>query len=302
MKKLFGVVIPVITPFDEKGRVDIESLRSIVDYIIEGGLHGLFLCGTTGEMMLLTLAERKMIAENAVKHTNGRISVFVQVGCMQLRDTIELAQHAYSIGADGIAVVTPSFFHVSDEDIVDYYMTISQCVPKEFPIYMYGIPQSTTNDISPDAAAIIAAKCENIVGIKYSYPDMVKLLDFISIRNGNFSVLTGADNLFANVIVSGGDGTVSGNAMILREYFSDIWEALSAKDYMRAMKLQYRSNRLSKHFFRFNNIYAYKIILQEEGIIRTATVRIPLRKCSEEDKHKLIEALREADYKKVLMD
>lgn len=94
MKKLYGTVVPIITPFTNEDKIDVESLENLTEYIIGGGLQCLYPCGTTGEMLLLNLGERKLVAETVLKKTADRIPVFAQVGAMTLRDTVELAVHA----------------------------------------------------------------------------------------------------------------------------------------------------------------------------------------------------------------
>ena len=96
MKRLSGIVIPLVTPLTEEDTVDVESLKRLTDYCIDGGMTALYPCGTTGEMMYLTVEERKLVAETVVKQAAGRIPVFVHVGAWNQSDTIELAQHADS--------------------------------------------------------------------------------------------------------------------------------------------------------------------------------------------------------------
>ena len=128
MKKLYGTVVPIITPLTEEDKIDVESLERLVDHVIDGGLQCLYPCGTTGEMMYLTVEERKLVAETTVRHTAGRIPVFVHVGAWNLKDTIELAMHAEEIGADGIGVVTPAFYKLTDRELVDFYVAVADSV------------------------------------------------------------------------------------------------------------------------------------------------------------------------------
>ena len=114
MKKMFGVINAMITPFTKDDQVDVAALKTYTDYLINGGVHCLYPCGTTGEMLKMSAAERKLVAETVVKQNAGRILVYIQVGAMTTRETIELARHAHSIGADGIGVVTPQFFYAND--------------------------------------------------------------------------------------------------------------------------------------------------------------------------------------------
>lgn len=102
MKRLEGVVVPVVTPLTASDKVDTQSLERLTDHCIDGGLNCLYPCGTTGEMMYLTVEERKTAAETVVKQAAGRVPVFVHVGAWNQADTIELAKHAVSIGADAV--------------------------------------------------------------------------------------------------------------------------------------------------------------------------------------------------------
>ena len=155
MQKLYGTVVPIVTPLTEEDTIDVESLKNLVNHVIDGGLQCLYPCGTTGEMMYLTVEERKQVAEVTVKEAAGRVPVFVHVGAWNLKDTIELAQHAEKIGADGIGVVTPAFYKLSDHGLVDFYVEVAHSVSEDFPVYMYAIPQNAINDVN-------ATVCEEV--------------------------------------------------------------------------------------------------------------------------------------------
>lgn len=301
MQKLYGTVVPIVTPLTEDDEIDVESLKHLVDHCINNGLQCLYPCGTTGEMMYLTVEERKLIAETVIKHTDKRVPVFVQVGAWNLADTIELAKHAVASGADGIGVVTPVFFKLSDQGLVDFYEAVSKSVPSDFPIYLYSIPQNAINDINAATAEKVAQKCANVVGIKYSYPDFTRLQQLMLIRNGTFSVLVGPDHLFEALCAVGGDGTVSGNAMCIPEHYAKIWEAVQAKDYDLATKYQRSTNVLNAIMCSINNIAAYKVILKDEGVIATTKMRRPMENLTPEQEADLLSTMHRLDYRKVTL-
>ena len=302
MQKLFGTVVPIVTPLTDEDTIDVASLRKLVDHVIDGGLQCLYPCGTTGEMMYLTVAERKQVAEEVVKNTAGRVPVFVHVGAWNLKDTIELAQHAEKIGADGIGVVTPAFFKLSDQGLIDFYVAVASSVSKDFPVYMYAIPQNAVNDVNADVCEKVAAACPNVLGIKYSYPDFTKLQQFMLVKNQTFSVLVGPDHLFEALCAVGGDGVVSGNAMIVREHYAAIWDAIQKKDFDLATKYQRRTNVLNATMCAINNIAAYKVILKAEGVIATSNMRRPMENLTPEQEKALLARMRELDYKRVIID
>ncbi len=301
MQKLFGTVVPIVTPLTEDDKIDVQSLKNLVDHCIDNGLQCLYPCGTTGEMMYLTVEERKQVAEVVLEHTAHRVPVFVQVGAWNLADTIELAKHAVEHGADGIGVVTPVFYKLSDQGLVDFYEAVSKAVPADFPVYLYSIPQNAINDITPACAAAVAEKCPNVVGIKYSFPDFTKLQQFMLIRDESFSVLVGPDHLFEALCAVGGDGVVSGNAMCVPEHYAKIWEAIQAKDYDLATKYQRRTNVLNATMCAINNIAAYKVILKNEGVIATTKMRRPMENLTAEQEAALLKAMDELKYREVIV-
>lgn len=301
MKHLKGVVIPLITPLTDDDKIDTVSLRKLVDHCIDGGMNCLYPCGTTGEMMYLTVEERKLVAEVVIDQAAGRIPVFVHVGAWNLADTIELAQHAEKIGADGIGVVTPSFYKISNRGLVDYYVSVANSVSKDFPVYMYGIKQNAINDIDKQVCEEVVSKCSNVIGAKYSFPDMTRLQELMTVNGGEFDVLVGPDHLFEAVCAVGGKGVVSGNAMVVLEHYKALWDAISSGDYNLATKIQRRTNILNATMCEINNIAAYKVILKNEGVIATDHVRRPMDNLTDEQSKNLLSRMQELDYRKLVL-
>lgn len=299
MKRLTGVVAPLVTPFDSQGRIDTESLKRLTNYVIDGGIQALYPCGTNGEMMMLSIEERKLVAETVIEECANRIPVFVQAGAQTLEGTLELEEHAVVHGADGIGVVTPPFFKLSDEELFQYYQTISKSAPEDFPIYLYGIPQNAVNDISFSLANRLAEECRNIVGIKYSFPDVCKIEQFLTICNGEFSVLVGPDELFQAVVQIGGDGVVSGNAQIFCREFEDIWEALVRGDTKKATDSQKYANDIIALMRENNGIASCKYLLYRKEIIATPDLRAPQSALTQGQASLLVERLRNLKNRKV---
>ncbi len=300
MKKLYGTVIPLVTPLTEEDTIDAASLEHLADHVIKSGMQGLYPCGTTGEMMYLTVGERKQIAEIVVERNAGRLPVFVQTGAWNLKDTIELSRHAEAIGADGIGVVTPAFYRLSDRGLVDFYVSVAQSVSEDFPVYLYGIPQNAINDLGVEVCEEIVGRCANVVGIKYSYADFARIQDLMTVRNQTFSVLAGADHMYAAVCAAGGDGVVSGCAQVIPEQFAALWGAIQKKDYGEAMRFQRRTNECIRLLTRTNSISAFKTILKAEGIIRTNRVRKPLDSLTEEQERELLREMERLDYRNAI--
>ncbi|WP_080872445.1 dihydrodipicolinate synthase family protein [Oceanobacillus timonensis] len=238
MKKLYGITTAMVTPFTDEGQIDLEKTKDVTDFLINKGVDCLFPLGTTGEMNKLNVEERKLVAETIVKQAANRVTVFIQTGAQTQEDTIELAQHASSIGADGIGVVTPYFLGTNDTEMEEFYVTVAKSVPADFPIYLYNIPQASANELLPEVAQRIVDRTENVIGMKYSYPDFVRLSEYLNINNGHFSVLTGTDRLLLPALAMGCDGTVSGVSSAYPEPFIATYKAYQEGDIESARKYQ----------------------------------------------------------------
>jgi len=296
MKKLYGVTVPMVTPLTKEDKIDRPGLERLTDYLIDKKIQCLYPVGTTGEMMYLSLEERKEVAEIVTARAAGRAVVYIQAGAWNLADTIELAKHAVKIGADGIGVMTPVFFKLTEEEVIDYYKAVSASVPEQFPIYLYGIPQLAVNDITPSTASKIIAACPNVIGIKYSFNNMSRIQEFMTLKKGTFSVLCGPDELFAVTCFAGGDGTVSGNANVIPEYYETLWEAIQEEDIKKATKLQREINVLNKALSCTQNIARYKTVLKNRGIIAQTKMRAPLEELDGELERAMMETLERLHY------
>ncbi|MDO5352380.1 MAG: dihydrodipicolinate synthase family protein [Succinatimonas sp.] len=293
MKLMHGVINAMTTPFNEDGSVDIESLKKQVDFQIEKGVDCLYPLGTTGEMYLLSTEERKLVAKTVVEHANGRAIVYIHVGAMTTAEAIELAKHAESIGADGIGAVTPSYFGCSDRAIIQYYKDISDAVSADFPIYLYSIPQCSGNDIQPAVAQTIANQCKNVVGIKYSYPDMVRILNYININNGDFSVLVGPDKLFLAGLVSGAKGVVSGCAGPMPEPFVAIYKLYKEGKLLEARNMQRTAIKVIDIIRAGSDMGLFKEVLRRRGVVKNSLMRRPLLELETEDGNNVWKQLEE---------
>ena len=266
MKKLYGVITAMTTPFTVDGKVDTAALEEQTEYLIEKGVQCLYPCGTTGEMYLMSAEERELVAETVVKKAAGRVTVFIHVGAMTVDETIRLAQHAHKIGADGVGVVTPSYFTVNERAMVEYYKTVCAALPDDFPVYVYVIPQLAHNDISAATMEQIAAACKNVVGVKYSFADMRRINEYLQVRNGNFSVVPGADDLFLPALVCGCDGVVSGCSGPFPEAFVAVYKAFQSGDLEGARKAQVAATELVKLMQFGGDMSIFKNILTFRGV------------------------------------
>jgi len=285
LKNMYGVITAMTTPFTASGEVDFAALDSETEFLIHARVNCLYPCGTTGEMLFMTNEQREAVAEAVVKKAAGRVIVYVHAGATRVEDTIRLARHAHSIGADGVGVVTPFFFGLTDRELENFYVTVSNSLPEDFPIYIYNIPQCSTNDIKPEVCARIAARCRNVIGVKYSYCDMHRTLDYLQVRDG-FSVLVGFDRLLMPALRIGCDGTVSGAASAFPEPFVEVYEKYMAGDMAGAEAAMWRANDIVKKLKAGTSLGTFKEAQRLRGFAG-GYVHAPLMEITEQEKELL---------------
>ena len=291
MKKLFGVITAMTTPFDENGKVNVKALEEQTDYLIDSGIHCLYPCGTTGEMYYMSVEERELVAETVVKRAAGRVTVFIHTGAMTQEDTIRLTQHAHRIGADGVGVVTPSYFGLNERAMVEYYKAVSSSVPSDFSVYVYVIPQLAANDITAATMEKIAAACPNVVGVKYSFADMRRINEYLLVKGGNFSVVPGPDDLFLPVLSVGCDGVVSGCSNAFPKEFIAVWDAYQRGDIEGARKAQIKATFLAKTMKGGADMSIFKNILKFRGLYG-GYMKKPLQDLTDEQVKELYEKVK----------
>lgn len=265
MKKLKGVTVAMITPMNEQGHFAPLPMSELTDILVKKGVDALYPCGTTGEMSRLSVNERKNIAETVIESNCGRATVFVHVGADNVSDTLELAKHAYSAGADGVGIITPLFLGCTAKEIENYYLSIAHSLPEDFPIYLYNIPQCSANDLTADVASRIHSQCPNVVGIKYSLTDFNRTTEYLDIDK-NFSVLHGCDRLFSSFLALGCDGTVSGVAGVFPEPFVKVYEAYRNRDWETMQKWQKHCRKICDILKCGSNMAYFKSALEFRGV------------------------------------
>ncbi|NOU93512.1 dihydrodipicolinate synthase family protein [Paenibacillus sp. LMG 31456] len=292
MKHLYGVTTAMVTPFDENGKVDLGMVEQIAEFLISKGVHCLYPLGTTGEMLRMSVEERKAVAETVVKKANKRVTVYIHTGAMNEEDTIALSKHAYEIGADGIGVVSPVFFVANDKELETYFVNVASSIPDNFPMYLYGIPQLAGNDIKPEVAQRVADRCKNVIGFKYSYPDYLRVNDYLAVNQGEFSVVPGADKLFLPALAMGCEGVVSGVSCAYPEPFVAVYNAFIENDIIKARRMQRIAIKYCELLKNGSNMSFYKEALKLRGI-EAGFMKAPQLDLTQDEVKALAAALKE---------
>lgn len=292
-KRLKGVVIPMITPMNEDSTVDDESLKNFVNFLVEAQTDALYPNGTNGESLMMAQAEREHIAEVIAETNARRLPLFIQCGSMTTVETASHAQHAVKIGADGIGVMSPAFFGMDEESLYQYYAAVIEKLPKDFPVYVYNIPGCTTNDVTPKLLHRLMAEFENVVGIKYSSPNLMRVEDYLNTTGRVPELLIGCDSLFLQCLTTGGVGTVTGPGSVFYERFNRLYRQFNEGDFKGAMETQQKIVETDRKLAGIPGIPALKTLLKLRGVIRNDTCRAPHRPLTDAEKQVLAEVFDE---------
>ncbi|QTL96852.1 4-hydroxy-tetrahydrodipicolinate synthase [Iocasia frigidifontis] len=251
-----GIIPAMVTPMDKDDNINKKALRQLTNYLIAGGVHGLFPAGSTGEYYGLTIAQKKEVIETVIDEANGRVPIYAGAGMITTKDTIEVTKMAEDIGVDAVSILTPMFIRPSEDELYNHYKTIANSV--DIPVLLYNNPARTGVNVSARLIERVS-KIENIVGIKDSSGDMTLTGEFIRRTGDDFNVLIGKDTLILSGLVYGGKGAISSTANLVPELIVKIYEEYVKGNLEEALKAQYELAPLRLAF----NMGTFPIVMKE---------------------------------------
>ncbi len=274
--KIRGIICAILTPFTRNGKnIDHDKLHKLVDFLLEKGCHGLFVGGTTGEGLILSLEERKELLESVLKVAGKKCMVIAHTGTFDLRSTIELTAHAVEKKAFAVGIVTPGYYYYDEEALFQYYSTIAKEFPR-FPILLYNIPSCARNFLSNTLILRLAKKHPNIVGVKDSTGNMVNLSELLTSKPVGFAVINGVDEYGYQAFLAGVQGAVSGTANVAPEFYLGVYENCMKRRLPEAWIYQTQLTKLCQILQYGRNLGLFKYALKLRGI-DTGYVRPPHR-------------------------
>lgn len=271
-----GLIAAPHTPLHPNGDLHLGQIPRQVDHLAGRGVKGVFVCGTTGEGLSLTAAERQGVAEAWVTAAAGRLPVIVHVGHASQREAAGLAAHAERAGAAGVACVAP-FYHTAPDvpGLVGFLADVAAAAPRT-PFYFYDIP-STTHVRVPTATVMrqAAERIPTFAGVKYSHPDLVTLQQCLAVREGVLEVLFGVDEMFLAAYALGVRGGVGSTYNFAAPLYHKMLAAAAAGDWPTARLLQRQSVELVRVIEEFGGLSANKAVMRLVGV-DCGPVRSPL--------------------------
>jgi 2-dehydro-3-deoxy-D-pentonate aldolase len=290
-----GLMPAMVTPFDERGEIDLTATESVVERFIEAGVDGISPLGSTGEASHLTGDERKRFAEEVIRIVAGRVPLLIGVGAVGTRETVELARHAESVGADGLLVVSPYYWKVGEEALFKHFATVAESV--DIPILIYNLPVLTGVELSPSLVARVARECSNVAGLKDTvteYSHIWNVLREVEPVKPDFSVLAGFEDLILPSMLAGGDGSICGLANVAPDLFVSLVRAVRDDDLGEAAQLHRQVlSLMTLGSLSDTPLGAIKLAMNVLGVPISPNVRGPALPASEEARGKVEGVLRE---------
>jgi len=218
-----GIIPPMVTPLLENGALDLAGLHKLVEYILAGGVHGLFLLGTTGEGTSLSHTLRKQLVIETCNIVKKRVPVMVCITDTSFEESLELAHHSAKAGADILVIAPPYYLPISQNEMQDYLEMLLPSLP--LPFLLYNMPSCTKMSLSMET--IRKAKNLGAIGIKDSSGDMEYMGQLIKTFGDDpeFSIITGSELFLHETILNGGHGAVAGGANFFPRLFVDLYDA-----------------------------------------------------------------------------
>jgi 4-hydroxy-tetrahydrodipicolinate synthase len=237
IKDLKGVIPPIITPVDTNENVDKGGLVRVINHVLTGGVHGVFVLGSNGEFYALDFENQKRAVEITVAEVNGKVPVYAGASAITTRECIRLAKMAQEAGADALTVLTPMFIKPSDTELYNHFKTIAYST--KLPLILYNNPDKTTNNISISLLKKLA-QIDNIIGIKNTSSDFGQTVQYLyeTRDSENFKVLAGSDYSIYATLAYGGAGCVAGTANVAPALVVEIYDKFRSGDFAGALEAQ----------------------------------------------------------------
>lgn len=276
MRRFEGLWIPLVTPFDEQGALDLAALQRLVRHLVEAGVHGFVVCGTTGEAAALSDAESEQVLRTVLEHATGR-PVVIGVGGITPGEVAAQCQRWAAFGIDGFLVPPPYYVRPTAQGVVDFYAQVAAAAAR-LPIIVYDIPYRTGVTLSLDTVRALAA-IPGVAALKDCGGDARKTQALIA--DGQLAVLAGEDAQVFTTLCQGGAGAITASAHLQPHHFVAMVEAVKAGRLAEARAWHHHLAPLVAALFAEPNPAPLKAVLATLGF-GSPVLRAPLTRASAE--------------------
>lgn len=291
-----GLVPATFTPFHADGNLNLALIAPMVEQLIADGVTGLYVCGSTGEGVSMTSAERMAVTDAFVAAVAGRLPVIVQVGHNSIAEACLLAEHAQKAGADAVSATPPSYFKPPTLDALIDCMAEIAAAADSLPFYYYHIPSMT--GVTPNVAALLregAGRIPTLVGVKFSHTAVFDMQAALAVDNGRYNLLFGSDEMLLSGLCGGAHGAVGSTYNFAAPLYNRILAAFAAGDLATAQHLQGQAVAMVNLLVRHGGNAAIKSVMAFLGL-DCGPVRLPQVALTAEHRDRLREDLMDIDF------
>ncbi|AZL84162.1 N-acetylneuraminate lyase [Aliivibrio salmonicida] len=297
MKKLTGLIAAPHTPFDSSSNVNFEEIDKIAKHLINDGVKGIYVCGTTGEGIHCSVEERKAIAERWVSACNHKLDIIVHTGALSIVDTLELTRHADTLDILATSAIGPCFFKPgSVSDLVEYCATIAAAAPSK-GFYYYHSGMSGVNLNMEEFLIQADKRIPNLSGLKFNSGDLYEYQRCLRACDGKFDVPFGVDEFLPGALAVGAKSAVGSTYNYAAPHFNSIIEAFNKGDHDAVFNKMTNVIELIRVLVEFGGVAAGKIAMELHDI-NAGDPRLPLMPLSAEQKLTVVEKMRAANFLK----
>jgi 4-hydroxy-tetrahydrodipicolinate synthase len=287
---LRGIYPPVITPMLGYEQLDRQGVVNLVEHLIQGGVHGLFLLGTNGEAPSLSYKLRKEFLKLACEQVKGRVPVLVAITDASLAGALEMAEYAKEVGADAVVFAPPFYYPIGEDEMNGYVEHIASKLP--LPFLLYNMPTHTKVNISIDT--IKRAKELGAIGLKDSSGNLTYIYNAIEEfkSDPDFAIFAGAEQFLPETIINGGNGAVAGGANVFPELFVKLYDASVAKDMAQIAVLRDKMLQIHKTMYTVGTSFSritmsFKTALKSMGVINSDYMAEPLKQFTGKEREQI---------------
>lgn len=294
-KPLRGIIPPLVTPLKDNETLDVESLERLIEHLIAGGVHGLFILGTTGEEQSLSYAVRQQMIRESARINNGRLPLLVCVTDTSIVESVRLANVAAECGADGVVSAPPYYFATGQPELAQFYEELVPQLP--LPVFLYNMPSHVKVNFAPDTVWRIAQN-PRVIGFKDSSANAVyfQSVMYKMKERRDFAMLVGPEEMTGESVLLGAHGGINGGANMFPELYVAMYEAARTHDIQRVLQLQEYIMKISTSIYTVGKhgssyLKGLKCALSILGIINDDFVASPFYKFEQPERDKIRKAL-----------
>lgn len=295
MEKLTGLIAAPHTPFSADGSVNYPVIDQIAAHLIQQGVNGAYVCGTTGEGIHCSVEERKKIAERWVSASAGKLRITLHTGALSIQDSLELSRHAETLDIFATSVIGPCFFKPGNiDDLVEYCRIIAAAAPSK-GFYYYHSGMSGVDLDMEQFLQVAADRIPNLAGMKFNSGDMYEYQRCLRVNNGQFDMPFGVDEFLPAGLACGAVGAVGSTYNYAAPLYLRLIESFKRGDHQDVALCMDKVIAIIRVLVQYGGVAAGKVAMQLYGI-DVGDPRRPLRPMTQQQKQDALQAFRSADF------